>query len=108
MPSFVYHFRTDRNKLDEMLFLRGAGWSYTALAERYGCPKLTIRFLARKNGLGQTVQIQFGHQDYLRATTPLVKESTIKAEERVSEGKSYAEYLKEEKERRWKRLTIHT
>lgn len=108
MAHFKYHFRTDQNKLDEMLFLRGAGWSYTALAERFECPKLTIRFLARKYGLtGDYITIQYSRQDYLRTTTTPPQESTIggtQPEEKISEGKTYAEYLKDEAERKRKRL----
>lgn len=104
----IRSFRKNKNKSDEMLFLRGAGWSYTALAEYYGCDKLTIRFIARKNGLTQDVVItQYTHQDYLSATTEAPKQVTItNTEERISEGKTYSEYLQEEKDRKWKRL-IH-
>ena len=99
MAAFVYHFRTNRNKLDEMLFLRATGWSYTALAERYECPKLTIRFLARKNNLNGNIAVQFTHQQFLRATTTQPKVE-VPLEEKISEGKTYVEYLKEEKERK--------
>lgn len=105
MAHFVYHFRTDKPKLDEMLTLRGQGWSYTALAEKYACPKLTIRFLARKYGLGQqTISVQFTRTDYLRTTTR-PSEVTIGntgPEGRISQGKTYAEYVKEDQERRKK------
>lgn len=98
MATFVWHFRTDRNKLDEMLFLRGSGWSYTALAERYQCPKLTIRFLARKNGLDEkAVTVYFKRQDYLRTTTFTLATPT---EEKISQGKTYKEYLQEEAARK--------
>lgn len=92
-----------------MLALRGQGWSYTALAEKYECPKLTIRFLARKYGLdGNTVIVQFTRQDYLKTITIALPPATIiqttSSEEKVSEGKTYAQYVKDEKERRWKHL----
>lgn len=98
MRNFVFHFKTDKEKLEEMLALRGQGWSYTALAEKYECPKLTIRFLARKYGLnGETVAVVFTRQDYLNSvqTTPAQTTSTITTEERVSPGKTYAEYLRD-------------
>lgn len=109
MPSFVYHFRTNPPKLEEMLNLRLQGWSYTALAEKYDCPKLTIRFLARRNGLGgNNIVVQVTRQDYLRMnTTPLEEVTVVQTapEERISQGKTYAEYLKDEHNRKWRRLT---
>ena len=102
MATFVYHFRTNDSKLYEMLALRSQGWSYTALAEKFECPKLTIRFLTRKYGLSrQTVTVQFTRTDYLRTTTSPQKEvPTAESEERICKGKTYAEYLKEEQSRR--------
>ncbi len=102
MAHFVYHFRTNDSKLYEMLALRSQGWSYTALAERFDCPKLTIRFLARKYGMGQnTISVQYTRTDYLSATTRDMQETTqTTTEERVNEGKTYAEYLAEEQARR--------
>jgi len=97
--------------MDEMLFLRGSGWSYTALAEAYDCPKLTIRFLARKYGLtGDTIVTQFSRQDYLRTTTNAIQEGTMSHTEpdgKINEGKTYQEYVQEEKERKRKRLIDH-
>lgn len=84
-----------------MLALRSQGWSYTALAERFECPKLTIRFLARKHGLGrETVTVQFTRTDHLRITTSPVQAPELSDnEEKVCEGKTYAEYVQEAKER---------
>lgn len=88
-----------------MLALRSQGWSYTALAERFECPKLTIRFLTRKHGLGeQIITVQFTRTDYLRTTTRPQEEVTMGgSEERVCVGKTYAEYLKEDQERKNKK-----
>jgi hypothetical protein len=106
MATFIYHFRTDLSKLYEMLALREMGWSYTALAERYNCPKLTIRYLSRKYGLGhEIVTVTVDRQRYLRATTQPSPDVTIgQTEEKICEGKTYAQYLKEEAERKYRRL----
>lgn len=99
MAHFVYHFRTNDSKLYEMLALRSQGWSYTALAEKFECPKLTIRFLTRKYGLN-TITVQFTRTDYLRTAILPPKEVTVsEMGERINEGKTYAQYIKEEQER---------
>lgn len=108
MATFIYHFRTDLSKLYEMLALREMGWSYTALAERYNCPKLTIRYLSRKYGLGhEVIKVTVNRTTYLRATTSPPIEVSISEtgpDGKISQGKTYAEYLKEEAERKYRRL----
>ncbi len=87
--------------LEEMLALRKLGYSYTLLSDKYGVPKTTIRYLCRKFGLHegavQTVLIR------KRTTTILPKPSHT--EETINRGKTYAEYLQIEKQRKWLRLT---
>lgn len=84
-----------------MLELRRQGWSYSALSEKYSCPRLTIRYLAKKNGLGResVVTVITRQQAYPRTQVLLMDQ------ERVNPGKTYAEYLEMERQRRWKRLT---
>lgn len=104
MAHFVYHFRTNDSKLFEMLALRERGWSYAALAQRYECPKLTIRWLVRKYGLGENVIFaQFTIKDYLSITASPQKENQqLFTEEPIRKLKTYAEYLKEDQERKKK------
>lgn len=88
------------SQLELMLSLRKLGWSYTRLADHFNVPKTTIRYLCRKFGLSEKT-----------VTTVIVREHTTVGrtyptydEERINPGKTYAEYLKEERERARKRL----
>lgn len=102
----VYFFRMRRlsppfnhyPKLEEMLALRSIGWSYGALAERFGVEKLTIRYICRKFGLADSIK-----PTIFRATPK--PQITFYDEERINPGKSYAEYLQDERDRKWRRLT---
>lgn len=86
--------------LEEMLALRALGASYTVLADRYEVPKYTIRFICRKFGLAGNVKTITIRQ---RTTTTVSKYSYD--EEKINPGKTYKQYLEDEKMRKWKRLT---
>jgi len=91
------------SQLEEMLALRKMGYSYTVLADKYKVPKTTIRYLCRKFGLANNVEtLVIRHI----VTTTLPKQDFYnEREEKINTGKSYAEYLKEERERKWRKLT---
>ena len=84
-----------------MLALRKLGYSYTVLADKYSVPKTTIRYLCRKFGLHEGV-IQ---TKIVRQRTTTEQDQPSYTEEKINPGKTYAQYLKEEKERRWRYLT---
>ena len=44
-------FLEDEEKLQEMLELRKSGWSYHALAKKYGCDHSSIIYQCQKNGV---------------------------------------------------------
>lgn len=106
----VYFFRLEKlsqplNKyplLEEMLALRALGWSYTTLSDKYSVPKTTIRYLCRRFGLSGNTKTT-----YIRTsrTTTAMPPELYTDEERINPGKSYAEYLRDERERKWRRLT---
>lgn len=87
-----------------MLLLRLGGWSYQALADKYECPKLTIRHLARKHGLGgETVIVTTQSSKVTRTTiyTSITGTScTTGSDGPINPGKTYAEYVREDQERR--------
>lgn len=100
----VYFFRVqqltspfnDYSELEKMLALRAMGFSYTVLAETFNVPKLTIRYLCRRFGL-----------DEKNVTTIVVRQAATTrrpkydySEEKINPGKTYAEYVREERERR--------
>lgn len=95
--------RTAYSNLEEMLALRCLGYSYTVLADRYGVPKETIRFLCRRFGLDQkNVETVF----FREHSAPTVQPRVDYNEEIINEGKTYAQYLKEEEERKkWRKRT---
>lgn len=86
------------SELETMLAMRKLGASYTILAEHFSVRKDTIVYLCRKFGLGGA------YNPPIARTTRKAKEP-LYTEETINPGKTYAEYLKEEKERKWKRLT---
>lgn len=92
-------------QLEEMLALRKLGWSYMALSDRFKVPKTTIRYLCRKFGLNErSVKVTIFRTE--NRTT--IKRKTIFYNERdeiINPGKTYAEYLQEERDRKWRRLT---
>lgn len=90
------------SQLEEMLALRKLGWSYTTLADKYKVPKTTIRYLCRKFGLHEgTVQVTI----IRTTTTPVSKIMHNEQEEVINPGKTYAQYLQDQKDRKWQRLT---
>lgn len=102
-----YFFRLERispplreySQLEEMLAHRALGWSYTALADKYGVEKTTIRYLCRKFGLAEKSVETIVFRMHPR-TTILPPPEPV--ELRINPGKTYAEYLKEDQERRKK------
>ena len=109
----IYFFRLEKltpplrdySQLELMLSLRKLGYSYTALADRFNVPKTTIRYLCRKFGLHErTVHTIVSRQD-IRTTRPEPKILHNEKDEPINTGKTYAEYLKDERDRKWKRLT---
>ena len=86
--------------LEEMLALRALGWSYTLLSDRYGVQKYTIRWISRKFGLAGNVQTIT-----IRQRTTTNDRKPRYTEEKVNPGMMYADYLKAEKDRKWKQLT---
>lgn len=99
----IYFFKLERlspplnqyPELERMLAMRKLGYSYTVLAEYFGVPKLTIRYLVRKFGLAEdTIQPKV-----IRKRTTIKIPVHTYNEEIINPGKSYAEYLREEKKR---------
>lgn len=92
-------------ELEKMLAMRKLGYSYQALADKFGVEKTTIRYLCRKFGLSEKeVETQYQrHKTYaIAAKKQLVYDDR---EGPINPGKTYAQYLQEERDRRWKRLT---
>lgn len=84
-----------------MLALRKLGASYLTLANHFNVPKDTIAYLCQRFGLGGKINPPIAGP---RRTTSI----TIKVnhtEEIINPGKTYAQYLQAEKDRRWKHLT---
>lgn len=102
----IYYFKLEKisyplskySELETMLAMRKLGASYTILAEHFNVKKDTIIYLCRKFGLGGAFNPP------IPRTTRVVKES-IYTEDTINPGKTYAQYLQEEKDRKWKRLT---
>jgi len=101
----IYFFAMERitpplnqySELERMLALRRLNWSYTELAEEFKVKKTTIRYLVRRFGLNGKYKppIRKG-----RATSKYAH--ILYAEKKVNPGKTYAQYLQEENERKWR------
>ncbi len=87
-------------RLEEMLALRKLGYSYTVLADRYRVPKYTIRYICRRFGLAGKTATKIRS-----ATTTRKQNKKTPILETINQGKTYAEYLQDERDRKWKRLT---
>lgn len=91
------------SELERMLAMRKLGYSYQALADKFKVEKTTIRYLCRKFGLSEkTVQPLYYRE---RIYTISVKKQTAYDEKEgpINQGKTYAEYLKEDEDRRHRR-----
>ena len=104
----VYLFRIKKlnaplniySELETMLALRSLNWSYNDLADKFHVSRDTIIYLCRKFGLGGAKQPPIKHQ---RTTRAILK--PIYDEPNDYSTKTYADYIRDEKERRWKKLT---
>lgn len=92
------------SQLEEMLALRSLGWSYTTLSDKFKVPKTTIRYLCRRFGLAGNVKVTVFRED-TRTTTKQPKTTYDERYDRINPGKSYAEYMQDERDRKWRRLT---
>lgn len=80
------------NVLVTMLFLRKSGWALKDLAYLFGCEHSSVRRMCSKYGVFPT---QLRSQPTVRFTRVLLDLDG----DRINPGKSYAEYLAEEKKR---------
>jgi hypothetical protein len=106
----VYFFQIKRikqplnvySKLEEMLALRKLGWSYSALSERFDTPQNTIAYLCQRFNLGGSINPPIPK---MRTTSKDSKVFHNERNEAINRGKTYSEYLQEERERKWQKLT---
>lgn len=95
-----------------MLALRKLNWSYNELSEEFKVPKTTIRYLVRRFGLAGAYnppirgKLAMPHLypkgSATRTTGKILYSNPI---ETTNPGKTYKQYLEDEKNRKWKRLT---
>ncbi len=101
----VYFFTMERitpplneyEHLERMLALRSLRWSYTELAREFAVPKTTIRYLVRRFGLNGKYKPPIAG---VRTTSKYAH--ILYARDKINPGKTYAEYLKEDRERQWR------
>lgn len=78
---------------EEMVFLRLHGWSLEDLAYKYDCQKVSVRRACIREKIPVIVDLR---------ERPILIFRAVKTDwngERLNPGKSYKEYLKEEKQR---------
>lgn len=92
------------SELERMLTLRRLNWSYGELSEEFAVPKTTIRYLIRRFGLaGRFNPPTRANHRTTRTITNTVYSSLTESKDYSQ--KTYADYLQDEKDRKWKRLT---
>lgn len=100
----VYFYRIQKltpplnaySELEKMLALRAMGFSYTVLSETFNVPKLTIRYLCRRFGLDEKTVVT----TIVRQPATTKKPTYNYSEEKINPGKTYAQYVREEQERK--------
>lgn len=85
--------------LNEMLDLREQGWSYIKLSYRYNCDYTTIIYWCQKLGVVPLVTTKIKATFKDNSNNNYDMDDLKYPEEKVREGKSYVEYLKEESQR---------
>lgn len=103
--------RFTKEDVDEMIKLRLEGWSYPALAKKFNCDHASVCYWCYKRGLKR---VQFRKPKETKKYSPIcilrgmeTKLPNIEmniTRERLNEGKSYQEYLKSEKDKKFREL----
>lgn len=73
------------------------GFSYQILADTFHVEKTTIRYLCRRFGLASNIHTLVKRID-IRTTTKKIE--PVYTEENINPGKSYAQYIQDEKNRK--------
>lgn len=90
--------------LNEMLALRKEGWSYAAIGIKYDRDHSTIVYWCQKSGITPIGLRKIKRVYRPRAYKNVVLPESLMVEERINEGKSYAEYLEEDRKRKYGKL----
>lgn len=97
-------FQRNVHNLQEMLTLYEDGWSSVALGRKYGCDHTSILYQVKKHGITQR-RVRVGiteTKNVLYYPVPHKKEKgkyDHLIEESINPGKSYREYVEENKQR---------
>lgn len=99
----------DKAILEEMLCLRKQGWSYNRLGLKYDRDHTTIIYWCQKMGVVPKTEkriIVQGFQTSLKKITTVdsIMVSPKLPLEKINSGKSYREYLEEERKRKYGKL----
>ena len=113
MPRRETYKKVFRNEkvLKEMLELRSKGWSYPALAARYGCDHSSIIWQVKKHGVEPLVPVEriwinkkgirikriYETVKKPQVNISITEEDEKKGARKMNQGKDYAGYLKESK-----------
>ena len=102
--TYVKLFR-DEKVLQEMLELVKQGHSYAFLSRKFECDRSSILYQARKHKIERLVKIvnPKSPKSYPQdGRTFKLKDYYVENGEKINKGKTYAEYVKEEQDRKWK------
>lgn len=108
----IYFFNLERltpplniySELERMLALRKLGASILELSQEFAVPKSTIRYLIRRFGLAGKYKPPI--RGKARKSTPSKYETLLYVKETINPGKTYAQYLQEDRERRLRKNVL--
>ena len=102
---------TDKIALEEMLVLRMAGATYNDLGRRYEVDHTTIIYHCKKAGIGtpELEPVKLKRKERIIVPKQIVQRREIRlhpilAAERMNTGKTYAEYVEAQHQRRYAHL----
>ena len=88
-----------------MLDLVKQGYSYRSIALKFECDRSSILYQARKHKIERLVKIvnPKSPKSYPQdGRTFKLKDYYVENNEKINKGKTYAEYVKDEQDRKWK------
>lgn len=92
----------DKKDLNRLMVLLEEGLAYKRIAVILQCDKTTVRYYARKYGIGKNIKPRLIIENLSSGAIASIEQ--FDRDSRSNWGKSYAQYLKEDKDRRFNQL----
>ena len=93
--------KMDREGIKEIIKMRRKGYSYSSIGRYFGRDHSTVMYHCKKARLSKLKGV--GKKMKKPTEKPVIKKLIIQDDEIINYGKSYKDYLVEEKKRDWKK-----